>query len=89
MKLVAVNILLPLPSFSPLPSPLPSPPSDLNEGRLQVAKTMGATHTLRVTARDSRALARQIVDILGSPPDQSIECSGAEPSIATAIYVSE
>ena len=50
---------------------------------------MGATHTLRVDpTRESRALADQIVDILGSHPDQSIECSGAEPSIATAIYVS-
>lgn len=73
-----------------LPSFLPSsftPLTDIDEGRLQVAKAMGATHIVKVTTRDSRALAKQISDILGCQPDQSIECSGAEPSIATAIYV--
>ena len=73
-----------LPSF--LPSSL-TPLTDLDEGRLQVAKAMGATHVVKVTTKDSRALAKQISDILGCKPDQSIECSGAEPSIATAIYV--
>ena len=49
---------------------------------------MGANHTLKVTTRDGRALAKEIEAILGCRPDRSIECSGAEPSIATAIYVS-
>ena len=49
---------------------------------------MGATYTLKVTGRDSRALAKEIVSTLGSPPDYTLECSGAESSIATAIYVS-
>ena len=62
---------------------------DLDENRLRVAKEMGATYTVKVTTRDSRALAKQIVDTLGSNPDRSIECSGAEPSVATAIYVSD
>ena len=61
---------------------------DLDENRLRVAKEMGATYTVKVTTRDSRELARQIVDTLGCNPDRTIECSGAEPSIATAIYVS-
>ena len=45
-------------------------------------------YTVKVTTRNSRELARQIVDTLGCNPDKAIECSGAEPSIATAIYVS-
>ena len=62
--------------------------TDLDEKRLQVAKEMGASYTVKVTTRDSRELARRIVDTLGCSPDRTIECSGAEPSIATAIYVS-
>ena len=53
-----------------------------------MAKELGATYTVKVTTRDSRALAKQVVETLGCQPDQTIECSGAEPSIATAIYVS-
>ena len=49
---------------------------------------MGANHTVKVATRDSRELAKQIVDTLGCNPDRTIECSGAAPSIATAIYVS-
>lgn len=62
--------------------------SDINEGRLKVAQEMGATYTVKVTTRDSRALAKEIETTLGCQPDHSIECSGAESSIATAIYVS-
>ena len=62
--------------------------TDIDEHRLSVAKALGATHTVKVTGRDSRALAKEIVSTLGSPPDRTIECSGAESSIATAIYVS-
>ena len=60
----------------------------MDKNRLQVAKEMGATYTVKVTTRDSRELARQIVDTLGCNPDRTMECSGAAPSIATAIYVS-
>ena len=63
--------------------------ADIDEGRLKVAKEMGATYTVKVTTRDSRALAKEIETTLGCRPDRSIECSGAEPSIATAIYVSD
>ncbi len=62
-------------------------PADLDENRLCVAREMGADHTVKVVTRDTRALAQQITETLGSQPTQSIECSGAEPSIATAIYV--
>ena len=48
---------------------------------------MGATYTIKVTSRDSRALAKEVESTLGCKPDRSIECSGVEASIATAIYV--
>ena len=60
---------------------------DLDEGRLKVAKEMGATHTIKVATKNSRALAREIETTLGCKPDRSFECSGAESSIAAAIYV--
>ena len=62
---------------------------DLDAGRLAVASKLGADHTLLVNIRDSKQLARQIVSELGSHPDQTIECSGAPPSVATGIYVSD
>lgn len=61
---------------------------DIDEHRLSVAKQMGASYTVKVTSRDSRALAREIRATLGCSPDHTLECSGAESSIATAIYVS-
>ena len=60
--------------------------TDLDEHRLHTAKKLGATYTLKVTTKNSRASARQIVDTLGCNPDKSIECSGAGSSLATAIY---
>ena len=48
---------------------------------------MGAAYTMKVTTRDSRTLAKDIVAVMKCQPDCSIECSGAQPSIATAIYV--
>lgn len=69
-------------------SPPPSFP-DLDASRLAVAKKLGADHTVQVTTRDSRELSRIITGQLGCEADQTIECSGAEPSVATAIYVRE
>ncbi|CAI8049829.1 Sorbitol dehydrogenase, partial [Geodia barretti] len=63
--------------------------TDLDAGRLEVAKKLGADHVVQVSTRDSLQLSRIITEQLGCEPDQSIECSGAEPSIATAIYVRE
>lgn len=52
-----------------------------------MAKELGATYTVKVTSTDSRAIAKEILATMGCQPDRSIECSGAEASIATAIYV--
>ena len=48
---------------------------------------MGASYTVTVTTRDGHALAKEIEATLGCQPDNTIECSGVESSIATAIYV--
>jgi len=62
--------------------------SDLDEGRLNKAKELGADYVIKVDpAKDSHALAKEVVDSLGLA-DQSIECTGAESSFHTAIRVS-
>ena len=61
--------------------------TDLEENRLRVAKELGADYPVTVATEDSsRAVARQIKKVLGYQVDQAIECTGAESSIATAIY---
>lgn len=63
-------------------------PSDISEERLAVAKKMGANHTVKVDAKlDTRAMANKIVEVLGGHPDVTVECSGAESSLQTGIYV--
>ena len=61
--------------------------ADIDEGRLRVARELGATHTVQVTSADDRAVAKEICATMGCQPDISIECSGAEASVAAAIYV--
>ncbi|XP_003388020.1 PREDICTED: sorbitol dehydrogenase-like [Amphimedon queenslandica] len=60
--------------------------TDLDAGRLDFAKKLGATSTIQVKTRDTRLLAKQVEEALGCKPDQTIECSGAQSSISAAIY---
>lgn len=63
--------------------------TDLDEGRLNKAKELGADYVIKVDpAKDSRALAKEVVDSLGLA-DQSIECTGAESSFHTAIHATK
>lgn len=62
--------------------------ADISESRLEVAKTLGADHTLLVSQNDAETLAQQVAEKLGSLADVTIECSGAESSIRLAIFVS-
>ena len=48
---------------------------------------MGADQIVVVDSRDARDVAAKIVDVMGAEPDITIECSGAESSIQSAIYV--
>lgn len=43
---------------------------------------------VKVTSRDAKVTAQAVEEALGDKADISIECSGAAPSIQTAIYVS-
>ena len=48
---------------------------------------MGADHTILVEKTSPEELAKKIREILGAPPDITLECSGAGPSITTGILV--
>jgi len=60
---------------------------DVVENRLRTAKEMGATYVTKVDTKDSKLMAQKIVEQVGSMVDITIECSGAESSVQTAIYV--
>lgn len=61
--------------------------TDIDEKRLEMAKAVGADYTVLVKSRDGQEVARQIEEVMGQKPEITIECSGAPPSIQTAIYV--
>ncbi|KAM8877311.1 sorbitol dehydrogenase [Synchiropus picturatus] len=61
--------------------------SDLFPERLAVAKELGADFLLEVRREDApQQLAKRVEELLGAPPNITIECSGAESCIQTAIY---
>jgi len=60
--------------------------TDLVEGRLEVAKQLGADYTIKVNPNDDTAkLAEQIKGYIGELVDITIECTGAESSLKLAI----
>lgn len=59
--------------------------TDISQSRLDFAKSIGADHVL-LADKEPQAFAEQIVEILGTQPNISIECSGAETSIQTTFY---
>lgn len=61
---------------------------DIDASRLEMAKKIGADHTVLVTSRDPTVAAQAVEEAMGDKVDISIECSGAPPSLNTAIYVS-
>ncbi|KAK6179041.1 hypothetical protein SNE40_011488 [Patella caerulea] len=60
--------------------------TDIDASRLEFAKSLGADHTVLVTSRDPLDTANKVEAILGDKADITIECSGAPPSIRTAIF---
>ncbi|XP_061831219.1 sorbitol dehydrogenase-like [Nerophis lumbriciformis] len=60
---------------------------DLFPERLAMAKELGADFQLGVKRGDGpQQLAKSVEDMLGAQPHITIECSGVESSIQTAIY---
>lgn len=61
---------------------------DITANRLEFAKQLGADFTMTVeSSADPRANANAITSLLGCQLDVTIECSGAESSLQTAVYV--
>lgn len=62
---------------------------DLDEKRLEMAKELGADFTILVQKEQSaKEVAAHVRELLNKSPNKVVECTGAESSINTAIYVS-
>lgn len=60
--------------------------TDLDDGRLALAKKLGADATINVRGKSLTAVKEEIIEALGGQqPQVCIECTGAQPSIETAI----
>jgi len=62
---------------------------DLNENRLELAEKCGALTLKTVIGEDPKVLAVRIEKCLGDMPDVSIECTGAESCVQTAVYATK
>ncbi|XP_029354072.1 sorbitol dehydrogenase [Echeneis naucrates] len=61
--------------------------TDLFPERLKMAKELGADFQVTVKRGDEpQQLAKTVGDMLGAPPQITIECTGVESSIQSAIY---
>uniref|UniRef100_A0A8C6S914 Sorbitol dehydrogenase n=1 Tax=Neogobius melanostomus TaxID=47308 RepID=A0A8C6S914_9GOBI len=64
--------------------------TDLSQERLSMAKKLGADYAVTITKGNApQALAKNVADMLGAPPQITIECTGVESSIQTAIYATQ
>ena len=61
-------------------------PLDLSASRLTKAKEVGADFTIQVGKETPQEIASKVESLLGSKPEVTIECTGAESSIQTGIY---
>jgi len=62
--------------------------TDISESRLKFAKQLGAEYTLKVEpSSEPHSNAAAIAAMIECQPDVTIECSGAESSLQTAVYV--
>lgn len=59
---------------------------DLSASRLAKAKEVGADFTIQVAKENPHDIAKKVESVLGSKPEVTIECTGAESSIQTGIY---
>ncbi|OBS82287.1 hypothetical protein A6R68_23717, partial [Neotoma lepida] len=58
----------------------------LSSSRLAKAKEVGADFTLHIAKESPLEVASKVESMLGSKPDVTVECTGAESSIRTGIY---
>ncbi len=65
--------------------------TDINQSRLDLAKKMGADGTYCIdlkTFKDSE-FAQFLCKEMGDSPDTTLECTGVESSLSTAIYATK
>ncbi|XP_050822791.1 sorbitol dehydrogenase isoform X2 [Gopherus flavomarginatus] len=62
--------------------------TDLSTSRLEKAKEIGADFTIQIKKETPKDMACMVQGLLNCMPDITMECSGAEASIQTGIYVS-
>ncbi|XP_075146609.1 sorbitol dehydrogenase 1 [Haematobia irritans] len=61
--------------------------TDLVQQRLDVAKELGATYTMLMTRDDAaEEVAKKVEEIMGTMPDKTIECCGAETTTRLGIF---
>ncbi|XP_069862109.1 sorbitol dehydrogenase-like isoform X1 [Dipodomys merriami] len=60
--------------------------TDMNASRLSKAKEVGADFILQINKESPKEIASKVEKLLGSKPEVTIECTGAESSIQTGIY---
>jgi len=61
--------------------------TDIDDGRLALAKKLGADHTLNVRGKSAKEVAELVRQLCqGTRPDVCIECTGVANAIETAIY---
>ena len=53
-----------------------------------MAKKLGADFPLLVDTKDAQEMAKKVHAAMGCEPNISIECSGAEQSVKTGVFVS-
>jgi len=65
--------------------------TDINEGRLEVAKGLGADHVYKVSSdKSAEEMAEDVGSLLGgNKPDIAIECCGVESSIRCSIFATK
>ncbi|KAK9881030.1 hypothetical protein WA026_014372 [Henosepilachna vigintioctopunctata] len=64
--------------------------TDILDERLQVAKSLGADHTLKIEKHmTEQDIIKKITELLGEDPTVSLDCSGAEVSVRVALQVTK
>lgn len=62
--------------------------TDMIQGRLDMAKELGATHTLLVSRDlDEKTIVKKIHEVMETVPSKTIECCGGETTSRLAILV--
>ena len=61
---------------------------DIVDSKLDLVRSLGATGTVNVKGKTNEAVVEEILALTGSLPEVTLECSGAESSLALGIAVS-